>query len=146
MTNKREGFVIVSRSEGDEDEPLFWSNDHGWGGLDGATVFSRDELADGYTLPISAGKDAEWITWLKGRALASTNENVLQGMCCPQCGSYGPFKILATKTGWARAYDDGTCDFNGDVEWEDSSPCECPGCGLSGTVTTFRASLAEIEA
>ncbi len=47
--NQREGFVIVSRSEGDEDEPLFWSNEDGWGDLESATVFSREELADGCT-------------------------------------------------------------------------------------------------
>lgn len=143
--NQREGFVIVSRSEGDEDEPLFWSNEDGWGDLESATVFSREELADGCSLPMSVGKDAEWMTWLKARALASPNENVLQGMCCPQCGAYGPFKILATKTGWAHAYDDGTCDFNGDVEWEDNSPCECPACQFSGTVSDFRASALEVE-
>lgn len=65
------------------------------------------------------------------------NENCLQGFECPQCGSYGPFRIHATVNGETLVSDDGTEGVEGDVEWEDSSTCSCTDCGHSGTVRDF---------
>lgn len=64
------------------------------------------------------------------------NENCLEGMKCPKCGSFGPFNILVTQTGWTSVSDDGTDYIDGDTEWDNASPCEC-GCGHSATVAEF---------
>lgn len=140
---KREGYVIASQNEGDEYGPLYWSNKDGWKHLDDATIFSIEERNDGKPLPLSSGEDAQWMPWLKARALSSPNENVLCGLCCPQCGAYGPFRILATKTGWVYAEDDGTSDLQGDIEWHSESPCECMECRHSDTVAAFEGETTE---
>lgn len=66
------------------------------------------------------------------------NENCLEGMQCPECGDFGPFKIFATKSGMVEVSDDGTDDLQGDTEWDDDSACECCGCGHLGTVRKFK--------
>ena len=66
------------------------------------------------------------------------NENCLEGMRCPECGDFGPFKIFATKSGMVEVSDDGSEDFQGDIEWDDDSACECCGCGHLGTVRKFK--------
>lgn len=50
------------------------------------------------------------------------NVNVLEGMCCPKCGSCGPFYIAITM--YARIHDDGT-ELEGDTDWDDESSCVC---------------------
>lgn len=65
------------------------------------------------------------------------NENSLEGFECPECGSYGPFRISATVSGETLVTDDGTEGVEGDVEWEDSSTCRCTDCGHSGAVRDF---------
>lgn len=47
--------VIYSRSEGG-----FWSNNDGWGDLDGATVFHEGQI-NNLRLPMAANNDAEWL-------------------------------------------------------------------------------------
>lgn len=66
------------------------------------------------------------------------NENCLEGMRCPKCGHFGPFKILATKSGMVEVSDDGTDDLQGDTDWDDDSACECCECGHLGTVREFK--------
>lgn len=66
------------------------------------------------------------------------NENCLQGFECPECGSYGPFRIGATVSGETLVMDDGTEGVEGDVEWSDDSTCRCTDCGHSSTVRNFR--------
>ena len=71
------------------------------------------------------------------------NENCLEGMKCPECESFGPFKIEATKVGMVTVYDDGTeDDHEGDMKWKDSSPCECTDCGHEATVAEFNGEEA----
>lgn len=64
------------------------------------------------------------------------NTNVLEGMACTGCKSDGPFLITATSIFLVE--DDGT-EYNGDVEWDDDSPCECRQCGKAGKVKDFKA-------
>jgi hypothetical protein len=66
--------------------------------------------------------------------LKNSNNNCLEGMGCPNCGSEGPFKIEAVST--FTVSDDGTED-HGDVEWDDESFCQCEDCDHKGTVADF---------
>lgn len=70
------------------------------------------------------------------------NENCLEGLKCPNCGNEEPFNIVSVAT--FKVYDDGTDEF-GDVAWDDSSFCECPGCGKHGCLGEFRTGLLEKE-
>jgi hypothetical protein len=64
-----------------------------------------------------------------------TNENCLEGMACPHCGSEGPFEIAGKS--WFKVYDDGTDEFS-DVEWDEDSACVCCSCNQQGLVKDFR--------
>lgn len=64
------------------------------------------------------------------------NENVLEGIACPNCGNTGFFHITVTTE--VKFSDNGAED-NGDLEFEDSSPCRCDECNHSGTVQDFRS-------
>lgn len=63
------------------------------------------------------------------------NTNCLAKMRCPDCGNYGPFRILASV--WVDVLDEGTEDCDG-FEWEDDSPCECRNCDYTATVGDFK--------
>jgi hypothetical protein len=70
------------------------------------------------------------------------NQNCLEGMLCPACGSYEPFEV-AVRT-QAIVFDDGTDHTDqfglmrgGDTEWDDDSSCRCCECNHEGTVGTF---------
>lgn len=69
-----------------------------------------------------------------GNVAALRNENCLEGMQCPSCGSEGPFKIVAETC--ATVFDDGV-DSSEDFEWDDASPCTCKACDHEGTVESF---------
>lgn len=62
------------------------------------------------------------------------NNNCLEGMRCPKCGSYGPFGIVGSTL--FKVHDDGT-DGHGDIEWDGRSYCECMECQHSGTKDDF---------
>ncbi len=66
------------------------------------------------------------------------NDNCLEGMRCPQCGSDEPFRIAVTQT--VLMYDAGSEDdaMGGDMDWDESSSCECQACHHAGTVAHFR--------
>jgi hypothetical protein len=68
------------------------------------------------------------------------NENVLAGMRCPECGSYGPFDIGVVVTGTARVTDDGF-DYSeirgGEASWGPGDSCECVSCGHEATAGEF---------
>ena len=51
----------------------FWSNDHGWGSLDNATVFTQKE-ADSLNLPIATGDDARWTNLLQAHQAYGTTD------------------------------------------------------------------------
>lgn len=60
-TNAEGKFLIFSENESAmNQEPMFWSNQDGWGDFGSATLFSEQERAD-LELPISAGNDARWL-------------------------------------------------------------------------------------
>ena len=63
------------------------------------------------------------------------NENCLEGIRCPQCGSEEPFEIDVKAL--AKVFDSGTDDFR-DVEWSDESYCKCLECGHRSTVSQFK--------
>ena len=69
---------------------------------------------------------------------APTNNNVLEGLRCPACGSEGPFGITCTTVGLFA--DDG-CDEYGDMEWDPTSGMSCQSyiidCDFTGTVADF---------
>jgi hypothetical protein len=62
------------------------------------------------------------------------NNNCLEGMQCPHCKSYGPFRIDACIT--VLVHDDGTEDEGGDYEWHKDSRCIC-GCRYVSTISGF---------
>lgn len=63
------------------------------------------------------------------------NENCLEGMRCPSCGSEGPFTIAVNTL--STVSDDGTEDFT-DVEWGDGSRIWCQACEWNGVVVETR--------
>jgi DNA-directed RNA polymerase subunit RPC12/RpoP len=63
-----------------------------------------------------------------------TNENALEDMACPGCGSRGRFAIAVTTT---AIFDDLGSDDVGDLEYENDSSCTCRECGHAGTVADF---------
>jgi hypothetical protein len=65
------------------------------------------------------------------------NTNCLEGMKCPQCGSYYPFAIKATSV--FLVYDSGTESYS-NVEWDDESRCVCDRCDFTGKVKEFKTS------
>ena len=63
------------------------------------------------------------------------NENCLEGIQCPHCGSDEPFEILVTA--FMRVTDEGTDDYH-DVDWDDSSRIQCLECRREGCVRDFK--------
>ena len=62
------------------------------------------------------------------KPMTAKNDNVLEGIECPHCGSQGPFVMAVTRKGYATVDDDGFDDFNS-FESEFDGPCECCSCG-----------------
>jgi len=62
------------------------------------------------------------------------NDNCLEGMKCPNCGSEGPFRINGTAC--FIVHDDGTDEYN-EVEWQDNDFCGCVNCNYDGKVIDF---------
>lgn len=65
----------------------------------------------------------------------SPNTNVLLGLRCPSCRSWGPFDIVATAV-FLAVQDSGTDQYNS-VEWSAESPIRCCACGRRGQVQGF---------
>ena len=63
-----------------------------------------------------------------------TNDNCLEGLRCPACGSEGPFHIECLAV--FLVYDSGTEDHSG-VDWSGDSHCDCADCCHHGTVGDF---------
>jgi len=63
------------------------------------------------------------------------NKNCLEGMCCPECKSEGPFLIGVTCM--MLMYDAGSDDY-GDTDWGAESYCRCKACDHDGMVTNFK--------
>ena len=65
------------------------------------------------------------------------NDNCLEGMKCPKCGSEGPFRIWVSVE--VMMHDDGSTDSpNGDQVWDNDSSCTCDECERRGEVRDFR--------
>lgn len=65
------------------------------------------------------------------------NENCLDGMQCPQCGSEEPFRIEVITQ--VTMYDEGSDPWEGgDQYWDKHSYCRCIACDRDGTVNDFR--------
>lgn len=64
------------------------------------------------------------------------NVNCLEDKCCPKCGSYGPFEVVASMR--VMLHDDGCGDAeDGDIEYDDDSPAMCPSCRFEGKLGDF---------
>jgi len=72
-----------------------------------------------------------------------TNTNCLNGMRCPKCKSFEPFKIEVKTT--MKVFDDATDDHS-DTEWNAASYCECCECGFFATVADFSETSSETKA
>lgn len=68
---------------------------------------------------------------------ANPNIELLEGMQCPRCGNFGPFKIRTECT--VLVSDDGIEDISncGGNEWDDTSNCACSICDHAGQVKDF---------
>jgi len=79
----------------------------------------------------------------EGPERATPNTNCLEGMRCPRCGSYEPFRIVVSMT--VLMYDAGSEDdpMGGDQDWGDASYCACGACGTSGNVKGFQIPPAD---
>lgn len=65
--------VIHSASESREQgEPVFWSNDLGWGDLSSATRFDEHDRSE-FDLPMSCGSDAAWMTLSEALEIAGSS-------------------------------------------------------------------------
>lgn len=62
------------------------------------------------------------------------NSNVLEGSACPQCGSEGPFEIVADC--YAIVSDNGVGDTR-DFAWDESSLTRCTECDFKGDFREF---------
>ena len=67
------------------------------------------------------------------------NDNCLDGLVCPKCGSFEPFKIEAS--GYFLVWDEGTDGVPESTDWSDDSSCVCPKCSFFGTVADLRKPL-----
>ena len=63
------------------------------------------------------------------------NDNCLDEMRCPMCGSYGPFYIGITTVVLVEDY--GITDEPNDKVWDGSSSCACSECQYPATVADF---------
>ncbi len=68
--------------------------------------------------------------------MKNPNTNCLEGTACPNCKSFGPFRIMVTTT--VTVTDEGITD-HGSVEWDDESFCTCVACGTQEDVSAFKA-------
>jgi DNA-directed RNA polymerase subunit RPC12/RpoP len=76
----------------------------------------------------------------QARAMAATNNNVLEGIKCPTCGSEEAFRIQVTT--WITYVDEGEAflqDKGSDQEWDDESGIACCACGHDGMIFEFRS-------
>lgn len=72
-----------------------------------------------------------------------SNDNVLEGLACPSCGSEEPFNIEVTTI--VRAWDSGTEDTYADNEWTDESYADCGACTWAGTVGDMRQNTTDAK-
>lgn len=70
------------------------------------------------------------------------NENCLEGMSCPKCGSEEPFNISIRTV--MEVWDNGT-EGNEDTEWDDKDYCRCGRCKYEGKVRDFTISYREMK-
>jgi hypothetical protein len=71
------------------------------------------------------------------------NENCLEGLRCPQCGSEEPFRVEVKVM--MLIWDDGEDDdsMSAGRNWDDASYCECFECHHTGTVADFRIAAGD---
>jgi hypothetical protein len=64
------------------------------------------------------------------------NVNCLEGKCCPECGSYGPFEVVVSMR--VMLHDDGCGDAeDGTIEYDDDAPAICRVCRFEGKFGEF---------
>lgn len=104
------------------------------------TVYGMNRLTiDVFSAGIDKGLEAQGkVAGLEQEdiPIPTENTNILLGMQCPSCGSYGPFCIRSTVT--VEVSDDRIIDIDDDVEWDGYSYCVCRECDYDGVVANFR--------
>lgn len=60
-------FIVDLESEDEDGAPLFWSNEDGWVGMEGATPFTRDEVG---RLMLPVGGKVAWMSLWQSADLA----------------------------------------------------------------------------
>lgn len=68
--------------------------------------------------------------------MENPNNNCLQGVKCPKCGSFGDFKTVVSST--MRVSDDGTEELGGDTEFETDAWTQCCECQHQGVWWDFQ--------
>ena len=63
------------------------------------------------------------------------NENCLEGICCPKCGSIGPFRIACTAVCYLT--DDGPTEDFTHVDYDENSMIRCEDCDCQKTMGEF---------
>ena len=127
----REGEAVAPRRAADIKPDVIFIRDDGWSL---GTLLCWEEIAR------KMWKD-KWVCVMRRveggweAEKYSTNNNCLDGIRCPKCGSQEPFQIVAMST--FLVYDSGT-DGHADVEWNDDSPIRCKKCDCTGQIRDFR--------
>lgn len=75
--------------------------------------------------------------------MTNPNKCYLEGMKCPECGSYGPFEIETITRLVTKYEDDDSSACDGDTGWADGSACRCCECGHSALLIDFTEDATE---
>jgi len=68
--------------------------------------------------------------------MENPNTNLLEGMRCPRCKSFGPFYIRAEIT--LEVQDSLAVKIDEDFDWGNDSYCECASCRFDSSVIDFK--------
>lgn len=71
------------------------------------------------------------------------NKNLLAGMQCFKCGSFGPFIIDTQQV--VTVEDDGIIESVGDTEWAWDANCRCHKCETEGEVKEFSRGIVPAQ-
>src|SRR5205807_1366638 len=103
------------------------------------TTFAESvEIAKGITIR-SNGKGVTLVNPNEsdiGEEKVNPNVNCIEGKCCPECSSYGPFEVMVSMR--VMLYDNGSGDAeDGTIEYNGDSPAMCPACLYEGKFADF---------
>ena len=92
----------------------------------------------GWRLEFSAGEAGWYRQKPREDRRMNKNDNVLQGVECPECSSQGPFKLTVTVRGTATVSDDGWDDLcSTNSVFVVDAPARCLGCSYEAPFGAF---------